>query len=236
MSRRRRKKEVDLVEGLLGIALLGSFFLGFKLTSSLTGAAIVTGCTLALIIGVLIFIRIQREERLKRSGIHEIDKMDGIQFEHYLKLLFKSYGYKVEVTRAAGDYGADLILMKDKKIVVQAKRYSKNVGISAIQEVVGSKAHYQADEAWVITNSDFTEAAIKLAQSNGVKLINREKLIELILQLNAVHAPKPQDMIVEENGVTCERCGSQMVIRKSAKGQFYGCSSFPRCRNIKPVV
>ncbi len=75
----------------------------------------------------------------------------------------------MNVTRAAGDFGADLILKKvDKKIVVQAKRYSKNVGISAVQEVVGSKAHYNADEAWVVTNSGFTEAAIDLARSNDV--------------------------------------------------------------------
>lgn len=237
MARRsRRKNEIDYVEALMGLTLFSSFFFGFILTGSIVGAVIITGCALGLIIGVLIFLRLQREEKLKRSGIRDIDKMDGIQFEHYLKLLLSSRGYKVEVTRASGDYGADLVLRKEnKKIVVQAKRYAKNVGISAIQEVVGSKAHYCADEAWVITNSDFTEAAINLARSNGVRLINREQLIEMILQMNPSNTPTPRQVLTEIKSEikTCERCGSQMVLRKSATGQFYGCSTFPKCRNTK---
>lgn len=35
----------------------------------------------------------------------------------------------------------------------------------------------------------------------------------------------------------CSRCGSQMVVRKNSKTseQFYGCSSYPRCRNTAIV-
>ncbi|WP_199624637.1 restriction endonuclease [Paenibacillus alkalitolerans] len=86
--------------------------------------------------------------------------MDGRQFEHYLGILFKNHGYQVNVTKAAGDYGADLVITKDgKKTVVQAKRYSKNVSLKAIQEAVAAKAHYGAVDAWVVTNSQFTEPA-----------------------------------------------------------------------------
>ena len=40
------------------------------------------------------------------------------------------------------------------------------------------------------------------------------------------------------NGMLCPRCGSPLVLRTAKKGayagsQFYGCSSFPRCRYIK---
>lgn len=38
-----------------------------------------------------------------------------------------------------------------------------------------------------------------------------------------------------EAGVTCERCGRPMVIRKGKRGEFIACSGFPRCRNTKPV-
>jgi restriction system protein len=69
-------------------------------------------------------------------------------------------------------------------ILVHLMELLLNVGISAIQQVVGSKVHYNADEAWAITNSDYTEAAVKLAQSIGVRLINREQLIEMISNMN----------------------------------------------------
>ena len=131
------------------------------------------------------FIQHKREQRLKRSGIYDVDKMEGRQFELYLGLLFKTLGYKTKVTRSAGDYGADLVIEKDGiRTVIQAKRQSKNVGIEAVQQVYGSKAHYNAQQAWVITNRDFTEAAVKLAKSTDVKLINREQLIELMLKIN----------------------------------------------------
>ncbi|MEF3307141.1 restriction endonuclease [Paenibacillus sp. GYB003] len=57
---------------------------------------------------------------------------------------------------------------------LQAKRYGKNVGISAVQEAQASIAHYGASEAWVVTNSHFTDAAIALAKST-VTLINRNQ-------------------------------------------------------------
>ena len=48
-----------------------------------------------------------------------------------------------------GDFGADL----DNYIVVQAKRYSKKVGVKAVQEVVAAKAHYGCREGIVVTSN-----------------------------------------------------------------------------------
>jgi restriction system protein len=174
-------------------------------------------------------------ERLKKSGIADIDTMDGIQFEKYLGHLFKSHGYKVQVTQASGDFGADLIIEKESnRIAVQAKRYSSNVGLKAVQETVASKAHYQATEAWVITNSKFTEQAKQLASSNNVKLFSRNDLVEMILKMNPGSAPSAKQVIIENptQEKTCNRCGNNMVLRKGPKGTFYGCSSFPKCRNV----
>jgi restriction system protein len=57
-------------------------------------------------------------------------------------------GYEVIKTKASGDFGADLILRaNDKVIVVQAKRYSKKVGVKAVQEVYASLTLYKANEA-----------------------------------------------------------------------------------------
>jgi restriction system protein len=101
---------------------------------------------MVLIMVVVVYKSKRENERLRSSGIKDIDSMDGIQFEHYLKELYLSRGYSAEVTSASGDYGADLLLKKDgKKIVVQAKRYTKDVGIKAVQEVMGAKSYYQAE-------------------------------------------------------------------------------------------
>lgn len=240
MARRKSKakQEEEFFEGLAGLAAMGLALGGYYVTKSFQG--VVVGVILGLVIVTVIMFVIghKRAERLKRSGIADIDKMEGIQFENYLCHLFRGQGYKAEVTKAAGDYGADLIIQKDvKRIVVQAKRYSKNVGIKAVQEAQASIAHYGASEAWVVSNSDYTAAAYELAKSNRVKLINREALIEMILAMNPGAAPTPKAVIAEVpvDEFTCPKCGSKLVLRNGPKGQFYGCSSFPKCRHIKSI-
>lgn len=122
---------------------------------------------------------------IRRSNIKEIDVMNGTEFENYLNVLFKSIGYKTEITPTSRDYGADLIITKNSiKVAVQAKRYGKRVGISAIQQVSGAKNYYHAQEAWVITNNYFTDPAKKLAAANNIVLIDRDKLIQLSAQTN----------------------------------------------------
>ncbi|MCM3791080.1 restriction endonuclease [Domibacillus indicus] len=131
------------------------------------------------------------KNKMVQSGIKEIDVMNGREFENYLGALFEAMGYEVEVTPASGDYGADLLMEKDETfIVVQAKRYSKAVGISSIQEVFSAKMYYQADEAWVVTNNTFSKNAFELAKRSGVKLIARRELIELITE-NMAETPPP---------------------------------------------
>lgn len=148
-----------------------------------------------LLIGILAFFFISsvvlglvqktlRYNKLKKSGIFHVDEMAGREFEEYLRVLFRERGYHVLLTPATGDFGADLILSdKNKKIVVQAKRYKKNVGLKAVQEVSTAKNHFNADECWVVTNSYYTEPAKKLAASNKVRLVDRELLIKWMLEM-----------------------------------------------------
>ncbi|MFC4305820.1 restriction endonuclease [Cohnella boryungensis] len=233
---RRRKKQTDPVQALMGLLMLGSFFGTVYLTQSFIAGFIAIVVVFAILFMIMSFVNQARQERLKKSGIADIDKMSGRQFELYLGHLFKSHGYSVNVTQAAGDFGADLEITKDgRKIVVQAKRYSRNVGIKAVQEAQASIAHYGAVEAWVISNSGYTEAAITLAKSNNVRLIDREQLIEMSLKLNAGQTSVAAQVVQQgpkEEETTCNRCGSPMVLRKGSRGEFWGCSNFPKCRNI----
>lgn len=234
----KAKQEAEFFEGLAGLAALSLAVLGYFITKSLYGAAAGGVLGLTIVLFIMKYIGDKRAERLKKSGIADIDRMEGVQFEKYLGHLFRAQGYQTEVTKAAGDFGADLILQKDsKRIVVQAKRYSKNVGIKAVQEAKASIAHYKASEAWVVSNSDYTAAAHDLARSNGVKLINREALIEMVLAMNPGAAPTAKAVMAEVpvDQFTCPKCGSKLVLRNGPRGQFYGCSSFPKCRHVKPL-
>jgi hypothetical protein len=122
--------------------------------------------------------------RLRRAGIFEIDGMSGAMFEQRLAVLFRGLGYSAEIVgSSAGDYGGDLIVAKDgTNTVVQAKCWKKNVGVKAVQEVVGARGYYGADTAMVVTNARFTKQAQELARKNKVKLWGRGELIEALLK------------------------------------------------------
>ncbi|MGE6575331.1 restriction endonuclease [Paenibacillus xylanexedens] len=239
MARRKSKakQETELFQGLAGLAMLGGTAGTYSLTNSWKVSICVGVLGVIGVISLMVSLQRKRMKRLKRSGIAEIDQMDGFQFEQYLGHLFRSQGYKAEVTKAIGDFGADLILVKEgKRIAVQAKRYSKNVGIKAVQEAQSSIAHYGTDEAWVVSNSEYTSAAYELAKSNKVRLINREILIEMVLAMKdrgVVTVEAFSEIPINQN--TCPECGNNLVKRSGSRGDFFGCNSFPKCRHTAPM-
>ncbi|MGE5579000.1 MAG: restriction endonuclease [Bacillota bacterium] len=122
------------------------------------------------------------QERDRRAGLADLDKMDGVRFEEWLANFFRTRGYKAKTTIRSHDIGVDIILERDgQKTVVQAKRWKNNVGVAAIQAIYAGKAHYRADAAMAVTTSHFTAEARTLAKSTGVVLWDRDKLrIELL--------------------------------------------------------
>jgi restriction system protein len=134
----------------------------------------------ALAVGFYYFF-LKKRKYYRVKDLYEVDKMDGHDFEHYLAPLFERLDYRAEVTKGSGDFGADLILRKKgKKYVVQAKRYSGTIGVSAVQEVVGALGYYKAHGAMVVTNNYFTPAAEELAKHNRVQLIDRDELSNMM--------------------------------------------------------
>lgn len=135
----------------------------------------------ALFIATYLIYKRYRGNKLKYPTLEEIDCMEGEEFEEFLQYKFKKLGYKAKLTSVTGDYGADLILTrKGETFVVQAKRYSSNVGVAAVQEVVASMKYYEADKGIVVTNSRYTSAAEKLATVNEIDLWDRDDIIRLI--------------------------------------------------------
>lgn len=90
----------------------------------------------------------------------------GTEFEKFVAKVFAANGHHAAVTKGSGDYGVDLVL--NGEIAVQAKFYGGVVGPSAVQEVVAGRAVYGCSEAWVVTNSTFTPAAV--AQRSRLRL------------------------------------------------------------------
>ena len=111
------------------------------------------------------------------SGIRFIDSetrsLNGFEYEEWCANYLRTHGYHdVVVTPGSGDYGADVIGYDryNNKWVFQCKLYTGKVSNTAVQEVVAAKAHYQANKGAVMTNSQLTDNARKLAWENDIEL------------------------------------------------------------------
>lgn len=182
-----------------------------------------------VIVGIFVIIKLAfafwEKSRLAKSGVAEIDRMDGKTFEKYLEVLFGKLGYRVERTRYVGDYGADLVAKKNGvKYVIQAKRHKSKIGVKAIQEVVAAKGYYHCDEALVVTNSFFTGPAINLAKANNVELWNRNVLVNKLLsiknELPNIQQQQPSNQQIVRPGTvediisaSCAQCGKKVSDR-----------------------
>jgi restriction system protein len=142
---------------------------------------LITYVIVIVIFDLVLFI--QHQIQLSKSGISEIDNMDGHVFEEYLATLFQKLGYKIEIVGHSGsDFGTDLVIEKDGiRTAVQAKRQKSKVGEDAVRDVCISKNHYKCLQALVVTNSFYTPMAKILAKDNKVDLWNRYDLIREIL-------------------------------------------------------
>jgi restriction system protein len=109
----------------------------------------------------------------KKRAQKNIEDMTGQEYERYVadKLLRRGFR-KAEVTQASGDFGADIIATDahGRKVCIQCKKYKKNVGVKAVQEVIAASKYYGCDSGMVITTAQFTAAAKKMANQTDVKL------------------------------------------------------------------
>jgi len=239
MARRRRysRREPDM-GGLIVLAILliaGWWIRNIGGFSSLL--AFVVLC-IAGYFGIRFWLSQRAQNRLAASGIDEVDRMSGVEFERFALAHFKRKGYRAKDTPKQSDYGGDLVLQKDgRTVVVQAKRWGGVVGIKAVQEVLGALNYYGADKGIVLTNSDFSENAYELARRSRVELWNRQKLTQDLM----AEGGRPDVEIstntsnVASDSRTCPRCGRTLVVRSGRRGKFWGCTGFPECRYTADV-
>lgn len=112
----------------------------------------------------------------------DFDRMTGLEFEEFCAEILEKNGYEdVIVTKGSGDQGVDIVAYRDGvKYGFQCKCYSSDIGNKAVQEIYAGKAYYQCHVGIVLTNRQFTPAAIDLAKKNGIVLWDRSKLLELM--------------------------------------------------------
>lgn len=131
----------------------------------------------------LIQNRIEQSERIKaKSQLESIKEMHHFEFEHFMKEVFELLGYKAKLTPKTGDGGKDILLHKNKELVlVECKRFNKTkVTRPDIQKFHSAIIDMDAARGYFVTTGTFTKQAIDYALNKSIELINGEELIELL--------------------------------------------------------
>ena len=98
---------------------------------------------------------------------------------------FAQNGGEVRVTQASRDGGVDAVIfdpdpLRGGKIVIQAKRYTNTVPVSAIRDLYGTVINEGANSGIIITTSDYGRDSYEFAKDKPLKLLNGGHLLALL--------------------------------------------------------
>ena len=115
--------------------------------------------------------------------------MDWEEFEHLIRELFEeefaSSGGEVKVTQASSDGGVDAIAfdpdpIRGGKIVIQAKRYTNVVGVTAVRDLYGTVISEGAIKGILITTSHYGKDSYEFKKGKPLELLNGQHLLSLL--------------------------------------------------------
>ncbi|NIY73982.1 restriction endonuclease [Marivivens donghaensis] len=125
-------------------------------------------------------------------GVNEgvnVAAMNWDDFEHLVREIFEkefaSRGGEVKVTQSSSDGGVDAVAFDPDpitggKIVIQAKRYTKTVGVSAVRDLYGTVMNEGASKGILVTTADYGPDAYKFAADKPITLLNGSNLLHLL--------------------------------------------------------
>jgi restriction system protein len=129
------------------------------------------------------------------SVVAEVDQgmnlaaMDWEDFEHLIRELFEQEfsqnGGEVKITRASRDGGVDAVAfdpdpIRGGKIVIQAKRYTNVVGVSAVRDLYGTVMNEGATKGILVTTADYGPDSYAFAKGKPLTLLNGGNLLHLL--------------------------------------------------------
>lgn len=182
-----RKRSASPFEGLPFLAGLFTIFGLWQLqrtdSSAFLYACVAVFFVLIIIISLVIRQYRQNQRRIHALDIAAIDTMDPLEFEVYVGKLFKHQGFTDILLTEKYDLGVDIVAKKDGFIWgIQVKRYNGLVKAEAVRQVVTALIRYKCNRAMVVTNSTFSRPARELAADNNCILIDRDELVEWIVE------------------------------------------------------
>lgn len=148
--------------------------------------------------------------------------------------------FNVNLTAMGADGGIDLKVVdaKGKLLAIgQCKAWSNIVGVSLIRELYGVMASEKVEQGYFFTTSSFSNDAVEFVKGKKIKLVDGKQQIKAILSFSKQEQRHLIKVATagDYKTPTCPNCDKKMIRRNSEKGEFWGCSNYPRCKTTLNV-
>jgi len=136
--------------------------------------------------------------------------MDWEDFEHLIRQVFEkefsSEGGEVKITQASRDGGVDAVVfdpdpIRGGKIIIQAKRYTNAVGVSAVRDLYGTILNEGANKGILVTTANYGPDAYEFAKDKPITLLSGNELLYLLQK----HGHKARIDLAEARLLAAER-------------------------------
>lgn len=169
--------------------------------------------------------------------IELIQALEWKRFEDVCQQFYEAKGIRSKTTPLGPDGGIDIHLFQDDTArptsVVQCKA-RLSVGVKPVRELLGVMVSEKVEKAFFMTSGRFTEEAKAFARANRITLIDGDMFLMMVRRLPAAIQQSLLEFAVAGDYAipTCPRCGAPMkhVAGRNGRPDFWGCSSYPRCR------
>jgi restriction system protein len=119
---------------------------------------------------------------------------------------FSADGSEVKITQASRDGGVDAVAfdpdpIRGGKIVIQAKRYTNTVSVSAVRDLYGTNMNEGANKGILVSTADYGPDAYEFAKGKPITLLNGNELLFLLQK----HGHKARINLVEARMLAAEQ-------------------------------
>lgn len=115
--------------------------------------------------------------------------MDWEDFEHLIREIFEkefaNNGSEIKITQASRDGGVDAVMfdpdpIRGGKYIIQAKRYTNVVGVSAVRDLYGTLMNEGAVKGILVTTANYGADSYEFAKDKPITLINGSNLLHML--------------------------------------------------------
>lgn len=125
-------------------------------------------------------------QKINEQTLQKINDMSGQKFLKWIqKAMSDILEIEIELRQAKNNsYYLFAHDKTNKTFILQAKRRNDKINSTMIKELKEIQGYEDADEAYIITNNEYTTQALELAKATNVHLLSNDDIVKIVHQFN----------------------------------------------------